>query len=269
MIEITDLQAKDLQVFSTLTDRELHHINEPAPGLFLAEGANVVRRALDAGYAPMALLLETPVPDKFLDITSRVGDIPVYGAPLSVLERLVGYHLTGGVICAMHRKPVPAPEALLAKAKKLVVLQDVTNPTNVGAILRSAAALFADAVLLTESCADPLYRRALRVGMGCAFQVPWTVPDARYGKYADLPSFLRTLGFTSVALALRDDARPVGDPALKAAEKTALFFGSEGAGLPAETIASCDYTAKIPMAWGVDSLNVAAAAAVALYALFS
>ena len=266
-----DFQLPELKLFSALSENQLYHCFEPDPGLFIAEGARVILRALDAGYIPYALLAECDTEQGFhphvQEVLDRMGDIPVYIATLDVLETLVGYHLTGGLICAMRRRILPSVEALCENARRIVVLENVTNPTNVGAILRSAAALSMDAVVLTQSSSDPLYRRAARVSMGCAFQVPWTVVPKQMKWPASGIGLLKEKGFLTVALALRDDAVPVDDPSLKHEEKLALFFGAEGDGLSAETIALCDRVVRIPMAQGVDSLNVAAASAVAFWEL--
>ena len=268
---IDNLDLPELQLFSALSENQLYHFFEPEPGLFIAEGAKVILRALDAGYAPYSLLAECDTTGGFhpnvKEVIDRMGDVPVYTATLDVLESLVGYHLTGGLICAMRRRTLSSPEALCKCAHRVVVLENVTNPTNVGAIFRSAAALSMDGVLLTHTSSDPLYRRAARVSMGTAFQVPWTVLPKRTTYPTDILSLLKQNGFQTVALALTDDSVSIDDEVLKKAEKLALFFGAEGDGLSQETIASCDYVARIPMAPGVDSLNVAAASAVAFWEL--
>ena len=271
MQTIDNLDLPELQLFSAISENGLYHYFEPEPGLFVAEGAKVILRALNAGYAPYALLAECHADGSFhphvKDVIDRVGDIPVYTATLDVLETLVGYHLTGGLICAMRRRPLLPVEALCADAHRLVILENVTNPTNVGAIFRSAAALSMDAVILTRTSSDPLYRRAARVSMGTAFQVPWTVLPKNLSYPSALFPLLKQAGFMTVALALSDDSLSIADAALKKTEKIALFFGAEGDGLLPETIASCDHVARIPMAQGVDSLNVAAASAVAFWEL--
>ena len=259
--EITDFSAPELDAYARLSERELLHRGEPAEGLFIAESPKVVERALDAGYEPLSLLLEPRhIEGEARELIARCG-VPVYVAPPEVLTQLVGFHLTRGVLCAMRRRPEPALEAVCASARRVAVLEDVMNPTNVGAIFRSAAALGMDAVLLTAGCADPLYRRAVRVSMGNVFLVPWTHVGA------DWQARLRALGFKTAAMALRDDALPVGDPALAAEPRLAVVLGTEGDGLAPKTIAQCDYTVRIPMARGVDSLNVAAASAVAFWEL--
>ena len=259
--EITDFSAPELDVYARLSERELLRHDAPLEGLFIAESPKVVERALDAGYEPLSLLLEPRhVEGEARALVARCG-VPVYTAPLEVLTRLVGFRLTRGVLCAMRRRPEPALEAVCASARRVAVLEDVMNPTNVGAIFRSAAALGMDAVLLTAGCADPLYRRAVRVSMGNVFLVPWTHAGA------DWQERLRALGFKTAAMALRDDAVPLGDAALAAEPRLAVVLGTEGDGLALRTIADCDYTVRIPMARGVDSLNVAAASAVAFWEL--
>jgi len=259
--EITDFAAPELDVYARLSERELLRYDEPLAGLFIAESPKVVERALDAGYEPVSLLLEPRhIAGEARELVARCG-VPVYTAPLGVLTRLVGFQLTRGVLCAMRRKPEPALEAVCANARRVAVLEDVMNPTNVGAIFRSAAALGMDAVLLTAGCADPLYRRAVRVSMGNVFLIPWTHVGA------DWAGCLRALGFKTAAMALSGEPISVADPALAAEERLAVVLGTEGDGLAPRTIADCDYTVRIPMARGVDSLNVAAASAVAFWEL--
>ena len=231
-------------------------------GLFIAESPKVIERALNAGYVPVSFLMEPRhVETQARDILARCGEVPVYTAPLDVLKQLTGFPLTRGMLCAMRRRPLPAVETVCAGAKRVAVLEDVMNPTNVGAIFRSAAALGIDAVLLTQACSDPLYRRAIRVSMGTVFQVPWTyLPEG-------WPQMLRALGFTTAAMALCDASLPIYAPQLKRADRLAVVLGTEGDGLAESTIAACDCTVRIPMTHGVDSLNVAAASAVAFYQL--
>ena len=261
IVEITDFSAPELDVYARLSERELLRHDEPLEGLFIAESPKVVERALDAGYEPTSLLLEPKhVEGEAKTIAERCG-VPVYVAPLEVLTRLVGFRLTRGVLCAMRRKPEPELETVLSDARRVAVLEDVQNPTNVGAIFRSAAALGMDAVLLTAACADPLYRRAVRVSMGNVFALPWTHVGG------DWPERLRALGFKTAAMALRDDALPLGDPALAGVPRLAVVLGTEGDGLAPRTVAACDFTVRIPMFRGVDSLNVAAASAVAFWEL--
>ena len=262
IFEITDFSAPELDVFARLTEAQLMNRFQPENALFIAESPKVIHRALDAGYRPVSLLMERRhIDGQAADVIARCPDTPVYTAELDVLTRLTGFQLTRGVLCAMRRPPLPSLETVLAGTKRVVVLENVQNPTNVGAIFRSAAALGMDAVLLTPGCSDPLYRRSARVSMGTVFQIPWTfLPE-------DWPQVLRERGFVTAALALSDDSISVDDPRLMAIEKLALVLGSEGDGLTQSTIAACDHTVKIPMYHGVDSLNVAAASAVAFWEL--
>jgi len=265
-ISITNLNTPDLRVYHEYSENQLFHINEPDLGIFIAESPKVIGRALDAGYEPISLLLEKDQTEKEAEeiierITSRF-DVPVYVAESEVLTQITGFHLTRGVLCAMKRKELPSVADVCQKARRVAVLENVTNPTNLGAIVRSAAALGMDAVLFTHGCTDPLYRRAARVSMGTVFQVPWTfLPEGK-----EFES-LKELGFKSVAMALRNDTKDISDDELRNADKLAIFFGAEGDGLLPETISACDYCVKIPMAHGVDSLNVAAASAVAFWEL--
>ena len=263
-IEITDFSAPELDVFARLTEAQLLNRFEPKKGMFIAESPKVICRALDAGCVPVSLLVErSHVNTEAADAIARCGDVPVYTADMDILTQLTGFQLTRGMLCAMYR-PAPRPlEEVLAGATRVAVLEDVMNPTNLGAIFRSAAALGMDAVLLTPACTDPLYRRSARVSMGTVFQVPWTY----FPKDADWPQLLHGLGFRTAAMALTDDSVSIADPALAAEEKLAIVLGTEGDGLAAKTIANCDYTVKIPMSHGVDSLNVAAASAVAFWQL--
>ena len=269
IIEITSLSAPELNAYVRLTEAQLKNRLHPEDGLFIAESPVAIGYALDAGYEPVSLLMERRhIAGKAAALLARVGDVPVYTADSDTLERLTGYPLTRGVLCAMRRKPLPTVEAACADTRRVAVLENIVDTTNIGAVFRSAAALGMDAVLLTPACCDPLNRRAVRVSMGTVFQVPWT----RVGETnADWPEAglarLNALGFRTVALALSDDAIPVDDPALARAPRLALVLGTEGDGLAAATVAQCDYTARIPMAHGVDSLNVAAAGAVAFYVL--
>lgn len=269
IIEVQDITAPELDIFARLTEAQLRNRLEPEKGIFIAESPKVIGRALDAGYEPLALLME----HKLLEgqggaIASRCEGIPVYTAPDGVLTGLTGYPLTRGVLCAMRRPPLSTVDELCRSARRVAVLEGIVDHTNVGAIFRSAAAMGMDAVLLTPTCCDPLYRRSARVSMGTVFQVPWT----RIGNQPkDWPESgleqLRRLGFRTVAMALRDDAVAIDDPILAQADKLAIVLGTEGDGLAAETIAQCDHVVKIPMAHGVDSLNVAAASAVAFWQL--
>ena len=269
VIEIADLAAPELEVYARLTEGQLKNRAEPEKGIFIAESPKVIDRALDAGYEPVSLLMERKhVDGQARDIVARCGDVPVYTSELSVLKELTGFPLTRGVLCAMRRRPLPTAEEVCAGARRIAVLEEVVNPTNVGAIFRSAAALGMDAVLLTPGSCDPLYRRAVRVSMGTVFQIPWAFLGEAVGDWPH-PGMdrLRALGFRTAAMALEDDSVPIDDPALAAEEKLALILGTEGEGLAARTIADCDYTARIPMSHGVDSLNVAAASAVAFWQL--
>lgn len=269
IIEITDFSAPELDVYARLTEGQLKNRAEPDKGLFIAESPKVIERALDAGYVPVSLLMEHKhVDGQAKELILRCGELPVYTSTLDVLTQLTGFQLTRGVLCAMHRKPVPPAEEVCKNARRIAVLEDVMNPTNIGAIFRSAAALNMDAVLLTPACCDPLYRRAVRVSMGTVFQIPWADIGS---EVSDWPhpgiDLLRSWGFKTAAMALRDDTVSIDDPALLQEEKLAVILGTEGDGLAGSTIADCDYTVKIPMSHGVDSLNVAAASAVAFWQL--
>lgn len=262
--EIIDFSAPELDVYARLTENQLVNRAEPEKGMFIAESPLVIGRALDAGYTPVSFLMEPKdVETRGKALLERCSSIPVYVAELDVLTQLTGFHLTRGMLCAMYRKPLPAVEQLCANAKRIAVLEDVMNPTNIGAIIRSAAALHMDALVLTSACSDPLYRRAIRVSMGNVFQIPWTY----FPKGADWTNQLHQLGFKTVAMALKEDSLDIYDPRLQQEDKLAVVLGTEGDGLAAETIAHCDYTVRIPMSHGVDSLNVAAASAVAFYQL--
>ena len=265
VIEITDFSDPNLDVYARLTEAQLLNRFEPAKGMFIAESPKVIHRALDGGYQPVSLLMERKdIDGAAREVIARCGDIPVYTADEALLAQLTGYHLTRGVLCAMRRPPLPQAEAIAKNARRIAVLENVMNPTNVGAIFRSAAALGMDAVLLTPGCSDPLYRRSARVSMGTVFQIPWTFfPE----DCTDWPGFLSSCGFKTAALALTDDSVSIDDPQLAAEDRLALALGSEGDGLTAATIEGCDYTVKIPMFHGVDSLNVAAASAVAFWEL--
>ncbi len=262
LMEITDFQAPELDVYARLTEAQLLNRFEPKKGMFIAESPKVIERALDAHCVPVSFLAErSHIKGEAAQVIARCGDIPVYTASLEVLTRLTGFQLTRGMLCAMYRPALLPAEQVLEKANRVAVLEDVMNPTNLGAIFRSAAALGMDAVLLTPGCSDPLYRRSCRVSMGTVFQVPWAyLPE-------DWPALLRRMGFTTAAMALTDDSVSIDDPVLEQQEKLAVVLGTEGDGLAESTIAACDYTVKIPMYHGVDSLNVAAASAVAFWQL--
>ena len=265
VIEITDFSAPELDVYARLTEAQLLNRFEPAKGMFIAESPKVIHRALDGGCEPVSMLMERKdIDGSAAEILARCPEIPVYTADEELLCGLTGYHLTRGVLCAMRRPKLPAVEEICQNAKRIVILENVQNPTNVGAIFRSAAALGMDAVLLTPGCSNPLYRRSARVSMGTVFQIPWTF-TAQWPEEG--MAQLKNLGFKTAAMALSDNSVSIDDPALMAEEKLAVLMGSEGDGLTEQTIASCDYTVKIPMYHGVDSLNVAAASAVAFWQL--
>ena len=283
----------DLKIFTNLNETQLMHYHEPMYGLFIAESPNAVLRALSAEYEPVCMLMEERCVDtigrKILDkLQQSEYDVPVYTAGLDILQQITGYHLTRGILCAFRRRALPSPEEICQTASRIAVLEHVENPTNVGAVIRSAAALGMDAVLLTDGCADPLQRRAIRVSVGTVFQIPWTYLGQVKKTYAwvreeepqmNLYGFddhswpqrgmaqLNRLGFRTAAMCLDENSIRIDDPRLSAEPKLAVLLGNEGDGLSQQTIASCDYTVKIPMAHGVDSLNVAAASAVAFWAL--
>ena len=264
IIEITDFSAPELDVYARLTENQLVCRRDPAQGLFIAESPVVIGRALDGGCEPVSFLMETKhVTGKGAALIARCPGVPVYAAPEEVLCSLTGFHLTRGMLCAMRRPALPAVEEVCRAARRIAVLENVMNPTNIGAIFRSAAALGMDAVLLTDEGSDPLYRRAIRVSMGTVFQLPWTYFPAE----ENWTQTLRALGFRTAAMALREDSLRLDAPELRACEKLAVVLGTEGDGLAGSTIAHCDWTVMIPMAHGVDSLNVAAASAVAFWEL--
>lgn len=271
LIEIKDFSDPALDVYARLTEAQLLNRFEPEKGLFIAESPKVIHRALDAGYQPVSLLMERKhIEGQAKDVIERCGDIPVFTSEPEILTLLTGFQLTRGVLCAMRRPPLPEVSTVLAQAKRIVILENVMNPTNVGAIFRSAAALGMDAVLLTPGCSNPLYRRSARVSMGTVFQIPWTYLGTETSHWPDIGmDVLHRLGFKTAALALSDHSVSIEDPRLMAEEKLALILGSEGDGLTDHTIAQCDYTVKIPMYHDVDSLNVAAASAVAFWELRS
>ena len=303
IIEIKDLDAPELQIYYNLNEAQLFHYFEPKPGIFIAESPKVIKRALDAGCVPMSFLMEKKhVKTQAKEILARCEklqsqdikqtdkmeaengnssmaaehdipvctaecEIPVYIAEIEVLAKITGYQLTRGMLCAMYRPTLPSVEQLCKNARRVAILENVVNPTNVGAIFRSAAALGMDAVLLTSACADPLYRRASRVSMGTVFQIPWTYFDKNACWPDGAMDVLHKLGYKTAAMALRDDSVSIDDEKMMAEEKLAIVLGTEGDGLADHTIADCDYTVKIPMTHGVDSLNVAAASAVAFWQL--
>ena len=303
IIEIKNLDAPELQIYYNLNEAQLFHYFEPKPGIFIAESPKVIERALDAGCVPMSFLMEKKhVKTQAKEILARCEklqsqdikqtdkmeaengnssmaaehdipvctaecEIPVYMAEIEVLAKITGYQLTRGMLCAMYRPTLPSVEQLCKNARRVAILENVVNPTNVGAIFRSAAALGMDAVLLTPACADPLYRRASRVSMGTVFQIPWTYFDKNACWPDGAMDVLHKLGYKTAAMALRDDSVSIDDEKMMSEEKLAIVLGTEGDGLADHTIADCDYTVKIPMTHGVDSLNVAAASAVAFWQL--
>ena len=276
-IAVNDLALEELQVFVELNEVQLARFYEPKTGLFIAESDKVAIRALDAGYVPHSFLIEDRKMERARPLFEPFPDVPVYVAKHDDITTITGYNLTGGILVAMYRKEMPSAKELLRKVAgqgsaagthgsrmRIAVMEGIVNPANVGAIIRSAAALHIDAVLVTGDCADPLYRRAIRVGMGCVFQIPWTyIPPLSDGGI----NLLQELGFSVAAMALVEDTIPIDDPVLKQCSRLALVFGAEGEGLLPSTISSCDYTVKIPMSHGVDSLNVAASSAVAFWEL--
>lgn len=267
IIEISHLDMPQLDVFARLTEAQLRSRQEPEKGIFIAEGLTVIGHAMDAGCLPVSFLMERKhITGKARDVLSRCDAVPVYTADSSVLEELTGFPLTRGVLCAMRRPASSSADSVLQDARRIAILEDIVDPTNLGAIFRCAAALGMDGILLTPSCCDPLNRRSIRVSMGTVFQIPWSRIPAGQWPHSALES-LHLLGFQTAAMALRKDAVSVDDPALHSADKLAVILGSEGPGLCAETIAACDYSVMIPMTHGVDSLNVAAASAVAFWEL--
>lgn len=269
IIEITNFEFPELDVYARLNESQLLHFNEPNPGIFIAESPKVIERALNAGYHPISFLIEKKeIGAQAEEIFSRWESVPVYTAEFEVLKQLTGFGLTRGMLCAMERLSLKSVEEVCKNARRIAVLENVVNPTNVGAIFRSAAALNMDAVLLTPACSDPLYRRAALVSMGTVFQVPWTFFDKKKVSWPDGGiQLLKEMGFQTAAMALTDDSVSIDDKNLMAEEKLAIVLGTEGEGLAKHTIATCDYTVKIPMMHGVDSLNVAAASAVAFWQL--
>ena len=303
IIEIKNLDVPELQIYYNLNEAQLFHYFEPKPGIFIAESPKVIERALDAGCVPMSFLMEkkhvktqakeilarceklqsqdikqtdkmeaengnsSMAAEHEIPVCAAEHEIPVYMAEIEVLAKSTGYQLTRGMLCAMYRPTLPSVEQICKNARRVAILENVVNPTNVGAIFRSAAALGMDAVLLTPACADPLYRRASRVSMGTVFQIPWTYFDKNVSWPDGAMDVLHKLGYKTAAMALRDDSVSIDDEKMMAEEKLAIVLGTEGDGLADHTIADCDYTVKIPMTHGVDSLNVAAASAVAFWQL--
>ena len=262
IIEINNFSAPELDVYARLTEAQLMNRFDPTNSMFIAESPKVIQRALDAGYAPVSILVErSRMTGESMEVIERCGDVPVYTAQMAVLTQLTGYQLTRGLLCAMRRTALPELNTVLCDGRRVAVLEEVMNPTNIGAIFRSAAALGMDAVLLTPGCSDPLYRRSARVSMGTVFQVPWTFLGKNWLEQ------LKTYGFQTAAMALTDASVPIDDPRLQTVDKLAIVLGTEGDGLAQTTIARCDHTIRIPMYHGVDSLNVAAASAVAFWEL--
>lgn len=268
LIKITDFMNRELDVYARMTEAQLLNLDNLEQGLFIAESPKVIERALDAGYIPISLLVETRhITGEASGIIDRCGEIPIYTADFEILTQLTGFQLTRGALCAMRRKKLPRVEEVCRNAKRIAVLENVMNPTNVGAIIRSAAALNIDAVLLTQGCSNPLYRRAIRVSMGTVFQIPWTFLEDEDSVEQSGIQMLQELGFKTAAMALSDDSVSIDDARIMKEEKLAIVLGTEGDGLAPMTIAECDYTVRIPMSHGVDSLNVAAASAVAFWQL--
>ena len=274
VIEIQNFEAPELDVYARLTENQLVNRADPAKGMFIAESPKVIMRALDAGCVPVSVLMEKRQLEtegealeaiRMCSCTNK--EFPVYVAEFEVLAKLTGFKLTRGMLCAMYRPKLRTPQEICRDARRIAVLENVVNPTNVGAIFRSAAALNMDAVLLTPACSDPLYRRAIRVSMGTVFQIPWTYIGEKAVDWPNDMEQLRQMGFQTVAMALREDSLGIDDKRLHAVDKLAILLGTEGEGLADETLAQCDYTVRIPMSHGVDSLNVAAASAVAFYEL--
>ncbi len=268
IIEITNFNVPELDVYARISEVQLLRYFEPKPGLFIAESPKVIERALNGGYEPLSFLVEKKdIEGEAGKILEAFPEVPVYTADYEVLVKLTGFALTRGMLCAMRRRELPSLERICEGASRIVILENVVNPTNVGAIFRSAAALHMDGILLTGGCSDPLYRRASRVSMGTVFQIPWIYFDKKISWPGKGMELLKDMNFKTVAMALREDSVGLDDPALAGEEKLAIIMGTEGEGLADETIEACDYTVKIPMSHDVDSLNVAAASAVAFWEL--
>lgn len=265
IIEVTDLSAKELCFYSETSEIQLRRCFEPEPGIFIAESPKVIRRALDAGYLPVSLLIERKyITGQAADIINRCENIPVYTAASDVLTAITGFRLTQGALCAMRRKAAADADEICRTSSRIAVLEDIMNQTNVGAIFRSAAALGFEAVLLTSGCSDPLYRRSVRVSMGTVFQIPWAYLENSSDNYVEI---LKQMGFSTAAMALTDNSVGIDNAELNREKRLAVILGTEGEGLKPKTISACDYTVRIPMSHGVDSLNVAAASAVAFWQL--
>ena len=268
VIEINDITAPELDVYARTSEVQLLRYYEPKPGIFIAESPKVIERALNAGYEPLSFLVEhKDLEGEAKELLEHYPEVPVYTAEYDVLVGMTGYALARGMLCAMKRRQLPSIEEICQNTSRVAILENVVNPTNIGAIFRSAAALHMDAVLLTSGCSDPLYRRAARVSMGTVFQIPWTFVDNSVSWPEGGIQLLHKMGFKMAALALSGDSIRIDDPILQKEEKLAILLGTEGDGLTSRTIADCDYTVKIPMSHGVDSLNVAAASAVAFWQL--
>ncbi len=265
IIEIKDLNASELDIFARYSESRLLNLYAPYGGIFIAESPKVIERALDKGYKPVSALIEKKhIETQGRNIVERLGDTPIYTAEFDVLTDLTGFKLTRGMLCAMERKEIPSLEEICANKKRIAVLENIVNPTNVGAIIRSAAALNMEGLVLTSSCCDPLYRRAIRVSMGTVFQIDWTIVDTNE---SDINTQLHNLGLKTASMALKGDSVNIDYIPLMKEERLAIILGTEGEGLSEETIEKSDYTVCIPMSHGVDSLNVAAASAVAFWQL--
>ena len=270
IIEINDYNCEELNIYARLNETQLRHFYEPDGGIFIAESPKTIERALNAGYTPISLLMERKhLTGEGKDIVSRIGNVPIYTSEFEVLSKITGFKLTRGALCAMIRPKLPSIDQVCQNSRRIAILENVVNPTNVGAIFRSAAALNIDGVLLSPGCSDPLSRRSIRVSMGTVFQIPWTYVGTKKSNIWPIEgiNLLKEMGFATAAMALNDNSVSIDCLDLVSNEKLAIILGTEGEGLQDETINHCDYTVKIPMSHGVDSLNVAAASAVAFWAL--
>lgn len=266
-IDVKSLDSDDIKLYTEYNENQLFRYNEPHPGLFVAESPEVINRALNALYEPISFLVEKENITDSVEMTMARCDVPVYVSSHEILKDLPGYGLTRGMLCLLKRKKLPSVEEIVSSAKNIVVLEDVMNPSNIGAIIRSAAALNIDAALFTKGCSDPLYRRAARVSMGTVFQMPWTFFDKKMNYPDSAIEILKDMGFGIIATALLDDTLDIRDERIHKLDKKAIILGTEGTGIKKETLQLCDYTVKIPMSHGVDSLNVAAASAVTFWEL--